>query len=142
VYDEFSPFALKRDISLVLKLDKDIPMLLIDSDRIKQVTENLLTNALKWTPKGGSVILATESDSWYVMVRIIDSGPGIPVERIENIFNPYSRQEDDRQQFTGLGLGLSLCKNIIELHHGKIWVIKNPDKGSTFIFSLPKSYKG
>ena len=71
------------------------------------------------------------------MVEVKDNGPGIPKKEQQRIFEPYQRRRTDRERLSGLGLGLSLCKYLVELHGGKIWLESQIGKGSTFAFSIP-----
>jgi len=123
--------------SLVLDFPKALPVVRADATRLQQVLLNLLDNALKWTPEGGTITLtATQSDG-AVVIEVSDSGPGIPEEDQERVFEPYYRGKSGTARFDGLGLGLNLCKTIVELHGGTIWIRSQPGEGATFGFSLP-----
>ena len=118
-------------------LPDSLPPINADAQRLEQVLRNLLINAVKFTPSGGSITLRTNKQNASLVVEVQDSGIGIPKEEQARLFEPYYRAEADRQHFQGLGLGLSLSKQIIELHGGRIWVTSEVGKGSTFAFSLP-----
>ena len=123
--------------SLVLALPPSLPLVQADEDRLRQVVLNLLINASKFTPEGGKITLkANERDSTMV-VEVEDTGPGIAEEEQQRLFQPYHRQINDRERLSGLGLGLALCKYLVELQGGKIWVESQVGKGSTFSFSIP-----
>lgn len=112
-----------------------------DDQRIEQVLLNLLSNAIKFTSEGGQIYLKAYKDGNRLVVNVQDSGPGIPSEEKKKLFIPYYHPSTDRSGTPGLGLGLAICKQIVELHSGTIWVQSEVGKGSTFSFSLPLSEK-
>jgi len=118
----------------------ELPLVRMDGDRVTQVVENLLGNALKFTPPGGKVIVSlspSKDVGDFVQVSIADTGPGIPKEHLAQIFERFKRIEMGRETTIGTGLGLSIVKHIIADHGGRIWVRSTPGKGSTFSFALP-----
>jgi signal transduction histidine kinase len=134
---EMSPVATRGGISLILDVPCSLPLVWIDSIRLRQVIQNLLVNALKWTPQGGKVTLGAEQNDNELIVKIQDTGPGVAAENQQALFEAYYRVESDRQHLDGLGLGLALCKTIVELHGGNIWMQSQEGKGSIFSFSVP-----
>lgn len=98
---------------------------------------NLLNNATKFTPKGGSIVLRARKRGSDLVIQVQDNGIGIPEEKQKRLFEPYYRAKLGKDERRGLGLGLTLCKRLVELHRGKIWVESEEGKGSTFSFSLP-----
>lgn len=112
------------------------PFVEIDPVRISQVLRNLLENAIKYSSEGEITVNLTESDSDYI-ISVIDPGIGIDEESIKTIFDPFKGKNESTIDVKGLGLGLFICKNIIEGHGGRIWVTSE-GKGSQFYFSLPK----
>jgi len=98
---------------------------------------NLLINASKFTPEGGEITIRAREEDSKLIVEVQDNGPGIPENEQERLFQPYHRQIDDREHLSGLGLGLALCKNLVELHGGEIWVKSQVGKGSVFGFTIP-----
>lgn len=134
---QVSPVTKSKEQSLILDLPDSLPMVGADAHQLEQVLLNLLTNATKFTPKGGSIILRAKKQDANLVIEVQDSGIGIPKEEQARLFQPYYRVESDRQRYPGLGLGLALAKQIVELHGGKIWVESKLGKGSTFAFSLP-----
>jgi signal transduction histidine kinase len=106
-----------------------------DSDRITQVLANLIGNALKFTPEGGSITVAVEQNKTDVRIAVKDTGPGVPAEQQKRIFDRYTQLVNNDRR--GLGLGLYISTMIIEAHQGKLGVDSTPGKGSTFYFSLP-----
>jgi signal transduction histidine kinase len=106
-----------------------------DRDRILQVLSNLINNALKFTPDGGSIVVKTEVIGKEIVVSVWDTGPGIPDEKMKLIFERFAQlSSSDRR---GLGLGLYISKMLVEAHSGRIWVESKLGKGSTFFFTLP-----
>ena len=108
-----------------------------DMERLKQVVINLLTNAVKYSPKADEVFVNVAQENGEIKVSVKDSGIGIRKESIEKIFERYYREEDRAVHFQGLGIGLSICIEIIQRHKGKIWAESEPGKGSTFYFTIP-----
>ncbi len=139
ISEEMKPVAVRNGQFLDLELLGEFVEVWADRQRLRQVILNLLTNALKFTPRGGSITLRAREDNANLAVEVQDTGPGISSEDQERLFNPYYRVESDRERFSGLGLGLSLAKKLVELHGGRIWVESQPDKGSTFGFTIPLS---
>ncbi len=137
VADEMTPMFTSAEQSLILDLPPSLPKLRADGDRLQQVMMNLLTNSSKFTPQGGKITLRVKQEEAAVIVEVLDTGPGIKEELQERLFNPYYRVEGDRERLSGLGLGLALCKTLVELHGGRIWVESRLGKGSTFSFSIP-----
>jgi two-component system, OmpR family, sensor histidine kinase VicK len=98
----------------------------------------LLSNAIKYSPMGGDILIKSTREGNAIHVSILDHGTGIASEFLENIFTPYHRINDTSTRYIqGTGLGLSLVREIIHQHEGKIWVESTLDQGSTFHFSLP-----
>jgi len=126
-----------KDQNLIISLPDSMPIIKGDGQRLEQVVLNLMTNATKFTPKGGEITLrAITRDSEFI-IEVQDNGIGIAKEEQARLFKPYSRLNADRQHHPGLGLGLALARQVVELHGGKIWVDSEPERGSTFSFSLP-----
>ncbi len=108
-----------------------------DRDRVAQILSNLIGNALKFTPEGSSITVATEESSVEIKVSISDTGPGIPEDQKNHIFERFAQIGNKNR--TGLGLGLYISKTLVESHGGTIWVTSAVGKGSTFYFTLPKA---
>jgi len=129
--------AIKNGVELGLALDGSVGVVEADERRIRQVVFNVLTNAVKFTPAGGSVEVRSSQVDGEVRVSVVDTGPGIAEEDHERIFEEFQQTEIGIEQREGTGLGLALSKRLIELHGGRIWVESAPGKGSTFTFALP-----
>jgi PAS domain S-box-containing protein len=136
------PIAVERKISLSTIVDSDLPDIPLDENRILQVTNNLLANALKFTPEGGSVSVAvTEAPEQpeFLQVSVADTGRGIAREELDRIFDRlYQVKAGDAAAGQGIGLGLYLCRELVLLHGGCIEVQSQPGKGSIFRVLLPK----
>lgn len=135
VVESFLPIATAKDIALEGKtIDDEIPAR-FDHHRIVQVLGNLLTNALKFSPQGGRVIVCADRKDDDVYFSVADEGPGIPADRLESIFDRFS--QGSRLTRKGLGLGLYIAKRVVDAHGGRIWVDSKVGRGSTFQFTLP-----
>ena len=108
-----------------------------DKDRLQQVVINFLSNAIKYSPEAGTILIHTEEQNGRIKVSVKDHGIGISAQNLEKVFEKYYRIEDHPIQFQGLGIGLFISYEIIQRHHGKIWAESELGKGSTFNFSLP-----
>ena len=135
---EMIPLIEVKKITLEKTLDKNLPSLLIDRERILQVLRNLIGNALKFTPEGGRVWVSVQPLNREVKVSITDTGPGIPKEDLSIIFEKFSQVKGmDSNQIKGTGLGLAIVKHIITAHGGRVWAENRPAHGSSFTFVLP-----
>lgn len=109
-----------------------------DQDRLKQLFTNLLSNAIKYSPEGGEIKVSIVKQPNSVLISFRDQGIGIPVKSHKQIFHPFTRLATGLS-VKGTGLGLYICKAIVDAHMGRIWVKNNKDKGSTFFVRLPLS---
>jgi len=136
------PVAAAKNIRLSKNVQLGLPEVPLDENRIVQVITNLLNNALKFTPEGGKISLKVcESPKRpeYVQVQISDTGRGIPKHQLDRIFDRlYQVKLGDAATEKGIGLGLYICRELVDLHGGQIWVESEMGKGSTFTFELPK----
>jgi PAS domain S-box-containing protein len=132
-----SPVALSRGQSLIMELPDSLPLVGADKVRLRQIVLNLLNNALNFTPEGGRITLRAAQNEANLLVEVEDNGPGIAEEGQQRMFEPYHRMEVAGERLSGLGLGLALCKTLVGLHGGQIWVKSSVGQGSTFSFSLP-----
>jgi two-component system sensor histidine kinase GlrK len=137
---KLAPIARRKKIDLELKPPSDLPPAKLDAERISQLMENLIGNALKFSSEGGKVILSARVKNYgrqFVEVAVSDTGCGIPKENLERIFDKFKRIDRGRETDRGTGLGLAIAKHIIADHGGKIWAQSQLGKGSTFYFTLP-----
>ena len=119
-------------------LDPRLPIVTGDRDRLVQVLSNLLNNAVKYSPDGGTVTLSTRSDGGFALVSVTDTGLGIPADEIGHVFERFRRvRSGAAQSIPGTGLGLTIVKQIVEMHGGKIWVESAVGHGSAFHFTIP-----
>lgn len=135
--------AAAKRIALAQAVPADLPLCFGERGRVIQVLTNLLDNAVKFTPPGGRVaIRAAPRDGAglpLVQFAVTDSGPGVPPEALPRLFAPFGQADmSSRRPAGGLGLGLMLCRAIVEAHGGQIWVESSPGTGSTFAFTIPQ----
>jgi PAS domain S-box-containing protein len=130
--------AKKRDITLTARIGERLPVLWADSRRVGQVLTNLMSNALKFTDNGGAVEVSAWSSDTAIVVSVRDTGVGIAADDLGDIFQMYGQgASSDKSQRRSTGIGLVICKKIIEAHGGRIWVESEVGRGSSFYFSLP-----
>jgi signal transduction histidine kinase len=143
INEEFQDFASTRRIRLSLTLpNESLPEFSFDRDRVREVITNLISNALNYTQNDkGEVTISLTEDKGFAKISIIDNGKGISKEDIDRLFKKFGRLEHELSVYsssaTGIGLGLYISKQLVELHGGQITVESEKDKGSTFSFTLP-----
>lgn len=131
-------YAKRKKMRMEFKGSSDLPKVPADRYRIHQVVDNLVNNAIKFSPKGSAVAVLTHTEDGGVVLEVRDSGPGLTEEDMERVFTKYARLS--RRPTGGeksVGLGLVICKHLIDLHEGTIGVRNNPDQGCNFWFRLP-----
>jgi len=128
-----------RGQSLNLEVPDSLPQVNADRAKLEQILINLLENANKFSPQGGSITLRAIEVDAKVVVEVEDSAPAITDQERSRVFDPYYRGEDAdrRQRLSGIGLGLAITKRLVEAHQGEIWVESRSEGGNTFSFSLP-----
>ncbi len=137
IEQDFKPLATNKKIGLSFSYPPDLPKVTFDKERLRQVLNNLLSNALKFTEKGQVSLLAQKLDG-QVLIAIQDTGRGINPDEKEKLFAPFSQiLTPDTEKEPGTGLGLLISKGIVEAHGGKIDVDSKPGEGTTFSFNLP-----
>lgn len=130
--------VLPQQHRLLIKPDPDLPMVLADTARVGQVLTNLIANAVKYSPQGSDIIVNAQMHDDQLLVSVSDQGIGINPEELERIFAPfYQVEREQTRKRKGAGLGLFICRSIIEAHGGRIWVESTPGNGSKFSFTLP-----
>ncbi|MFC2006181.1 ATP-binding protein [Chloroflexota bacterium] len=137
IHNDLSPVASTNSLSFILELPPSVPTVWADEDRLQQVILNLINNAFAYTSPGGRVILRAMGKDDDLVIEVVDTGRGISKKDQRTIFDPYQRKPSDKERLSGLGLGLSISKNLVELHGGKIWLSSKIGKGTTVSFSLP-----
>jgi len=131
------PQVLMKNINIKIEKINEIGKLNFDQKLIERVINNLVGNAIKFTPEYGNITIQLEDKPDRVEIRVIDTGEGIPKEYLDKIFEKFQQVAGQRKG--GTGLGLTICKHIVEAHNGKIWVESKLGEGSKFIFYIPKN---
>lgn len=139
VIESFRQQANDKNIILDNRLPKQISPILADRKRIVQILNNILGNAIKFSPPGTRVFVNSKEGDKTVEFSIVDEGIGIPADKLAKVFGKFYQVDSrSKRRYGGCGLGLAIAKSIIELHKGKIWVESELDKGSKFFFEIPK----
>ena len=138
VRDLLTPQLRSKNIHFATTVGDQVPFVDLDHNQIERVLINLVNNAIKFTPENGSITVTITSDEKKITCAVTDTGIGMKKEDMELLFTEFYRVENDiNNSVNGSGLGLALCKKIIQAHNGKIWVESEPGRGSTFYFTLP-----
>ncbi|WP_407283298.1 PAS domain-containing sensor histidine kinase [Methanolobus sp. WCC1] len=142
VYEEIhsilKQLADNKSIDFQMPLESEETYVYADKVKLKQIFYNLVTNAIKFTEKGGSVLIDSTIDDKFVHISVIDNGIGIDSEGMKRLFNPFVQLDSsESRKYEGTGLGLALSKELVNLHGGDIWAESEPGKGSTFTFTIP-----
>jgi signal transduction histidine kinase len=132
--DTIGPLAAEKYIDFIPRIQSGLCLVSVDLLRMRQVLNNLLGNAVKFTPEGGQITLDVEDIRDEVRFTVRDNGPGIPGEALSHIFEPYWQVRKTR---SGMGLGLFIAKTLVEAHGGRIWVESDLGHGTAFYFTLP-----
>ena len=120
----------------ILDVPQDLPLVSADPLRFERILHNLIDNAVKYSPEGGEIQISARNDGTCITVSVRDQGVGIAPEDQPKLFEPFQRLETMRQATQGVGLGLVVCRRLVEAHGGRIWVESEIGKGSTFSFTL------
>ena len=136
IHAKYQILAAQKNIKLQLHTEKELPIVFADLALVERAIQNLIDNALKFTPENGRVDIYLDADNNGVEVKICDSGPGIPKEQQPLIFERYRKTEPSGNS-KGAGLGLAIVKKILEIHNATIQVSSLPNQGATFWFRLP-----
>ena len=132
-----SPLIDKKGVALIQDASRDLSLVECDRTRIRQVLLNLVSNAARYTEAGSITLRITEHD-YEIVTEVSDTGPGVQEEVLVHIFEPFYRAAATAQKIPGSGLGLSISREIVQQHGGRIWVNSRPGEGASFFFSLPK----
>ena len=133
--------ALKKNLRLTIEANIDV---WCDPDRIVQALENLISNAIKFSPEGGAILLSAYAvDEHEAEFQVLDHGPGVPEAQVEKIFERFQQGDaSDSREKGGTGLGLAICRSIVAQHGGRIWVTNVPGEGAKFHFTVPTHASG
>ena len=131
------PLASSSSLELRYDVDDDVPDIWGDQDRLLQVFENLIGNAIKFTKAGGCITVGAAPRDHQVIFRVEDTGAGIAAENLPHVFDRFWQATRANRQ--GAGLGLPITKGIVEAHGGRIWVESTPNRGTTFFFAIPEA---
>jgi len=135
--EDLHTLASERRVRIQISLAADLPQVLADHTKLQQILLNLLHNAVKFTRPDSTVdVSATLLPDGDVKISVADAGPGIALENVERVFQPFYRVPTVRKQSNGTGLGLAITKLLVELHHGRLWVETVPGHGSCFSFTM------
>jgi len=122
---------------LVVAIPETIPSVVVDPIRVERIMFNLVENAIKYSPKGGEVKISADQTGDNIIVRVTDHGPGITLDDQKKLFQSFEQLDiSNRRAMQGVGLGLKVCRTLVEAHGGRIWVESEPGKGSSFCFTL------
>lgn len=135
VLDRMQPLLQGREV--VTNLSTNLPPVELDYMMIDQVLTNLIENALRYTPAGSPIEIAAATSTTELIISVADKGPGIPASDLERIFDKFYRVMGHTRETGGTGVGLAVCRGLIEAHGGRIWVENRRDGGSVFRFTLP-----
>lgn len=140
VAEDLYALASERRVKILISLPPDIPPLPADPAKLYRIILNLLHNAVKFTkPETAVEIAALQLPQGNIQISVSDVGPGIALEDVEKVFQPFYRASATHRKTKGAGLGLTIAKLLVELHHGRLWVETVPGHGSRFSFALPNS---
>jgi K+-sensing histidine kinase KdpD len=130
--------TLTENHTLQLDIPPGLPPLFVDEGRIQQVISNLVSNAAKYSPEGSRITIAAQPRSGDLLLSVADEGQGIAPEHLERVFDRFYQVKSGLTRLKpGAGLGLAICRGLVEIHGGRIWVESSPGQGATFYFSLP-----
>ncbi len=129
------PLAAAASLDLRLDAGRELPPILADRDRLLQIFENLVGNAIRFTPAGGRITVGAKPRPGEILFWVADTGAGIQAENLPYVFDRFWQAK--RTERVGAGLGLPICKGIVEAHSGRIWVESVPGRGTTFYFTMP-----
>jgi len=134
----FQHQAGQQGIRLAMRVSEPLPDIIVDQDRMMQVMDNLLSNAFRYTPTGGEILIEASAENQQVLIRVRDTGSGIDTDDLPFIFDRFRRADKSRHTETGeSGLGLAIVKALVETHHGRIQADSTPGSGTVFTIQLP-----
>lgn len=131
----------ENNITVESGINKDL-IVKADKLRLEELFDNLIGNSIKYSPNGGNITIDAKDDGKFVVVSVKDEGAGMTSEQLDHVFEEFYKADESRHDFGSSGLGLSICKRIVEKHGGKIWVeSEGKGKGTTMFFTIPTSNK-
>jgi len=136
VIDKFQVQAEDKEVAIEANFNREIPKVKADPNKIAWILTNLISNALRYSDRGGKITVGAKNRGSWVDVFVADNGAGIAPEYQSKIFDKFVQVKTEKD-LGGSGLGLAICKEIVTAHGGKIWVNSEPGEGSTFTFTLP-----
>jgi signal transduction histidine kinase len=139
VYESYRPMADLKQIDFQMQLPESSPAIAVDENLWRRVMDNLVSNAVKFSPTKGQITLRledAENAGSSMRLQVIDQGPGIPVEHRDTIFDKFKIVASGRRDVKQVGLGLAFCKMVVDAHKGKIYMEPNAPKGSVFIVEM------
>ncbi len=134
--DEFFSLLSERDLSVTFESNGSI-YAEVDGTKVMQVARNLLSNAVKFAPPHSTIQMTLECEGEFVRLQVRDSGPGIPPDELETVFDKFVQSSKTKSGAGGTGLGLSICREIVKGHHGRLWAENHPEGGAVFTVELP-----
>jgi signal transduction histidine kinase len=137
IVESFQSIARERGVTVRERHEDSLPQVQGDRDKLHQILNNLIQNAVKFTAKGGQILVEARATDEVVEVCVSDTGCGIAPHELDRVFDRFYRGETVPMEERGAGLGLAITKNLVELHGGQIWVDSSPGEGSRFYFTLP-----
>ncbi len=138
IYQEYQPRCAAEGLTFDLHLEPNLPTLVADEEKMGRVLRNLLDNAINFTPRGGAIrLLASSRRGEEVLLQVEDSGPGIPLEDREKVFERFYQVAGQEAKQRGSGLGLTFCKLVVRAHAGDIWVESSAEGGCRMVIKLP-----
>ncbi len=139
VVDKLTPLAVSAGVTLVNLVPEDLPPLAADPWRLEQVVTNLVDNAIKFTPAQGRVSIRARDIGDFIEVSVEDTGIGIPADQLERVFERFYQVDGGvNRLYKGTGLGLTICRHLVEHHGGRIWATSEVGRGTTFTFTIAK----
>jgi PAS domain S-box-containing protein len=136
-----SETAKAKNIELTLEIVQDLPKILASRQSMEEIISNLVTNAIKYTPDGGKVVVSADVENEYLKMDVSDTGFGIPIDELDSIFTRFYRVKNQQtRNIIGTGLGLSIVKSLVQAHYGSISVKSRPGAGSIFTVRLPLAH--
>jgi signal transduction histidine kinase len=139
--EEMTPLCRKRGITIKTDIPHNIPAIVGDEESLIRVFTNLIGNATKYTPEGGTIDISMKTDDYYTIVKVADSGCGIPQDKLPFICEPFFRVKGKEERERGSGLGLAFCKKIMESHNGRIEILSKEKEGTTCLLTFPAVVK-